>query len=212
MTLIIHMRQPLVAVAILALSTNAFGQGMLREWAREKAQRDPSGTVNIPAPPGDYDTKSLDELVRESVLVVTGRLVRKGSHLNSIEDRVLTDYDISDVVVIRGNLSVPNSRVPGQTILPIVTFWGGEVVVEGVRISATNQNFKTIQDGGHYLLFLRSARPPGIGRYETYNGAIFEVASQQVQPLLKRGNEVFAWATDLPLAELLSRIRSAGAR
>ena len=200
----------LIAVAMLVLSTHAFGQRNLRESARELALRDPNGTMNLPASPEHLDATTVEHLARESIVVVTGRLVRKGSYLSRNEDYVRTDYYLTDVVVLRGRLTVRGGSVPGSPTPAIISAWGGEVVVEGVRIRAEDQNFEPIQEGLPYLLFLTPARSPETRGYDIYNAAIFEIESQKVKPLLKRGHQVFAWAADVTLPALISKIQSAG--
>lgn len=211
MTLSIHLRRPLITFATIAVSANAFGQAPnLRELAREHALRHPSSTLDRPVPPEHLDAKSVADLSRDAAAVVTGKLVRKGTYLSPREDYIFTDYEIRDVTVLAGQLSVRTSSVPGQVSLPVITLWGGEVVVEGVRFRDSNQNFAAIEEGVPYLIFLRPSMTGETGRYSLHNGAIFEIGSQQVKPLLKRGNQVFSWAEDVTVPDLIARIQSAG--
>jgi hypothetical protein len=125
MTSLAYCKTLLIVLALLAHSTSATGQSV-RDAARRQALRDPSGTVEVPAPPGHCMPKSIEELRGESIAVVTGKLVRNHSYLGSKEDRVLTDYMINDVQVVAGTLSSPSASTPGQLALPVLTFWGGE--------------------------------------------------------------------------------------
>lgn len=201
----------LIAVAMLTLSTDVSGQN-LREQARERARTEPNGTVYIPPSPAHYGATSIEELTKESIVVVTGRLVRRGSFLTSNDSFVRTDYDIEEVAILRGRLPVRNASVPGLATPLTISRWGGEVVVDGVRIRAVNDSFEPIKEGVPYLLFLTPSRSPDIrGYYIASGGAgIFEIVSQQVKPLLKQGNEVFAWAAETPLSEAIRRIQAAG--
>jgi hypothetical protein len=205
-----NMRSQLIAMAIVVLSTDAFAQTNLLEWVRQQARRDPNGTIQLPAPPGHYDAKPLEDLERESAVVLTGKLRRKSSYLGLKEDRVHTDYNITEVTVISGRLTLPAESISGEKVWPIVTVWGGETVVEGIRVRAIDRNFDAIEDGGDYLVFLRAARQSPIARYEIYDGAIFEIGAQYVTPLLKHGDDIFAWARELPMSELIAKIRASG--
>lgn len=206
---LIQIGQPVLATVILTLAVTADGQRSLRELAREIALNDPNGIIRLPQSPEHHEAKSPEELSRDSVVVVTGRLVHKGSYLSPKENYVLTDYDVADVNVLNGTLPVRGATVPGPTPSLVVSVWGGEVVVHGVQIRAEDQNFHPIREGVPYLLFLTPARSPESQGYWIYGAAIFEIESQKVKPLLKRGNQVFAWAEDVMLPELVARIQSA---
>jgi hypothetical protein len=203
-------KRPLIAVAILALSTNAFGQRSLRELARETSLREPNAVLNLAPSPEHFEAKSVEDLTTHSIIVVTGRLARLGSYLSSKENYVLTDYAITDVTVLRGQLPVRGTSVPGQVDPLIVSVWGGEVVLDGVRIRAVNESFDSLRERTQYLLFLKPPPSPEIRGYDIYNAAIFEISAQRVKPLLKRGNHVFSWAEDVTLPDLIARIQSAG--
>jgi hypothetical protein len=195
-------------VAISGLSGIAAAQN-LRELAREQAIRNPGVPLVRPAPPGDYWPKAVEELAREADIVLQAKLTRINSYLSSTEDRVLTDYSILGPDVIAGRLRLPPMQIPGKTVPLIVSVYGGEVVVEGVPIRVTDQNFEAIKDGRQYLLFLKQSRRAEPGRYEIYYGGIFEISQEEVKPLLKRADDVFKGTVDARVNDLVARIRAA---
>jgi len=98
-------------------------------------------------------------------------------------------------MVIAGELPAPTQRVPRPGTSPILTVYGGEVVLEGVTVRCTDNNRDAIKDGAQYLIFLRPSRAPstaGASRYEVYHGVIFEVSGDQVRGLLNNADHVFA--------------------
>ena len=183
----------------------------LRELAREQAMRDPTVVLHLPAAPGDYWPKAIEVVAREADVVLLAKLSRIDSYLNSNEDRILTDYGIREPNVIAGRLLPHTTQVAGPGAPPILTVFGGDTVVEGVRIRATDNNRADIKEGGEYLLFLRHARGGGAGRYEIYYGGVFEIVHGAVTPLLKRAGDVFKGTIDVRLENFITRIQSATA-
>ena len=194
------------ALAVLPASTAAQN---LRELAREQAARNPGEPIEQPAPPADYPPKTIEDLAGEANLTLQARLKRIKSYLGPSEDRVLTDYSIVGAAVIAGSLPVNMSPSPRVTSPLILTVYGGEVVVEGVRVRATDYGRDAIQDGGEYLLFLQPSRRGEAGRYEIYHAGIFHVSEGRARPLLKQADGVFLGTAVAPVTELLSRIRAA---
>lgn len=199
---------------VLGVSRPAVGQELL-EIARAHAIRYPGLPVQIPSPPGHYEPKTLDQLTNEAVSVVQATLSRIGSYVGgSRGDRVLTDYLIAAPIVIAGQLPVSVQRAPSPGIAPILTVYGGEVVIEGVTVRCTDINRAAIKDGAQYLVFLRPSRGPskaGESRYEIHYGGIFEVLADEVKGLLKNADAVFAdFLKDRPHPkDLVARIQKA---
>ena len=47
------------------------------------------------------------------------------------------------------------------------------------------------------------------GRFEIYNGGVFEVSQERARPLIRDAKRVFIDVTDATIAELISRIQKA---
>ena len=204
-----------VLSATLGFSRPAFGQELL-EIARSHAIRYPGQPVRIPSAPGHYEPKTLEQLTHEAVAVVQATVSRVRSYVGGRRgDRVLTDYQITAPLVIAGQWPASVQVVPGPgTPLPVLTVFGGEVVLEGITVRAADVNRADIKDGGEYLIFLRPSR--GANRageiaYEIYYGGIFEISGDQVLGLLNKANDVFAdFLKDRPKGrELVARIQKA---
>jgi hypothetical protein len=88
--------------------------------------------------------------------------------------------------------------------------YGGEIVLEGVRVQGIDNNREAIKNGTQYLLFLKEGRGGRSGHYEIYYGGIFEVLNgQKVDPLLKAADRVFESAAGTSLKEMIARIQGA---
>jgi hypothetical protein len=121
----------------LGVSSPVASQELL-ELARAQAIRRPGRPVEIPAAPAHNQPKTLDQLTNEAVAVVQVTLSRINSYVGSRGDRVLTDYLITTPMVIAGELPAPTQRVPRPGTSPILTVYGGEVVLEGVTVRCTD--------------------------------------------------------------------------
>jgi hypothetical protein len=181
----------------------------LRELAREQARQNPGVPLEQPSPPGDYWPKTIDELAREAEVILEARLSRVNSYLGSNEDRILTDYAISEATVIAGRLPVIATRTPGVAVPLIVTVYGGQANVDGVLVRAIDVNREAIKDDGRYLVFLRQSRSAGLGRYEIHYGCIFEIVGDQARPLLRRAEDVYKGTRNASLSDLRERVKRA---
>ena len=199
----------LLTVGLLLLPPSTAGAQNLREIARHQAAKDPSVPLEIPAPPGHYEVKTMEEMGREARIVLEGRLSHPTSYLGRSEDRVLTDYTVVEARVILGQLSTPQSERPGPGKPIVLTVWGGQIDLEGVTVRGTDSDLNRITVGGRYLLFLRDSRANKPGHYEPYNGGIFEISGGRLKALLKNGNEVFPDAEHESLSDVIARVHKA---
>lgn len=197
-------------LALLALPASASAQN-LRELAREQAQRNPGSTLEHTAPPADHLPKSIEELTKEADVVIEGKLSTHRSYLSPNADRVLTDYRILHPRVVSGHLTSASRPAPGAGAPLVLTVYGGEAVIEGIRIRATDNNREAIKEGGHYLLFLRASRSGEPGQYEIYYGGVFEILKDKVNPLLRDADRVFK-PLDRDLGVLMRRIQKGAQR
>jgi len=142
-------------------------------------------------------------MAREALLVVEASLWRGESFLaGSDEDRVITEYSIVVTNVLAG-------EPPGKNKVSIpltLTMHRGEVVVEGVVVRNIDTNFGEIVHGAEHLMFLRTSRPPVDGRYEVYNGGIFQIADGHARSLRSSPPEAVGAGKGLPLAKLRAEI------
>lgn len=66
---------------------------------------------------------------------------------------ILTDYAIQPEHVLAGELGV-TQQIPGQSSTPTLCVYGGEIVIDGVKVLAVDHNAEMPKSGQRYLLFL----------------------------------------------------------
>jgi hypothetical protein len=180
----------------------------LRELAREQALKDPGVPIVKPAPPSELWPKTIEEVSKEADVVLLAKLARTNSYITADGHRVVTDYSIHEPTVIAGSLPPTWASVPGRAVPLILTVYGGEVTVEGVKVRGFDQNREAIADGGTYLLFLSKSPQLEPGRYWIYYGGIFEVSHDNVRPLLKDADNVYKGTVDLRLNDFVTRVKA----
>jgi hypothetical protein len=153
----------------------------------------------------------LDRLSTESTLVLIGRLHSPRSYLSRDETAILTDYVIHPEQVIAGSLSVVRSG-PGQSPTPILALSGGDLTIEGKRVSMVDRRMDRPMAGGRFLMFLQ---PFGdSGKYKATYGAIFELQNERIRGLLKMatGADPYIDITERTLPAVVPDIARARAR
>jgi hypothetical protein len=198
--------------AVLGAHSAVGAQLNLRELARERALREPGSWIGAPpSSPGHFDPRTIEDLTRDSDVVVRATLRRPYTYLAGENESLLfTDYAIEDATVLAGALESYATRTPGDSTPPLLlTVWGGDLTIDGIRIHGPDSNFLTPQDGGVHLLFLRVSRAKQPGKYEVWHAGIFELSGEQLKPLLRRddGLRVFGWAAEMRVSDALARIR-----
>jgi hypothetical protein len=88
----------------------------------------------------------------------------------------------------------------------LLTVWGGNLMIDGIRIHGPDSNFLTPQDGALHLLFLRISRAKQPRKYEVSNAGIFALSGDEMKPLLRGdpANRVFAWAAGMRVNDALA--------
>jgi hypothetical protein len=195
---------------IVLMTCNSAAAQDLLERARAHAEKYPGTPMLLPASPADYRPMTIEELTRAAEVVVQATLIESQSYVTLQGDRVLTDYSIANPSFLAGRASVLESRGVKETPALTLTAFGGEVVLAGVTVRASDFNRKPITPGAEYVLFLRPARRQA-GKFEVYNGGIFEVGGGRARALIKDADRVFKGSADVPLPSLRERIQSAAA-
>ena len=198
-------------MAVLGAPATVAAQQNLREMARERAIGDPGSWIGAPpSPPGHFEPRTIEELTRGADVVVRARLRRPNTYLaGENESLVRTDFAIEEAMVLAGALESYVTRTPGAATPPLVlTVWGGDLTIDGIRIHGPDSNFRRPQDGALYLLFLRVSRAKQAGKYVVWDAGIFELSGEQLTPLLREdtAKRVFAWAAALRVSDALARI------
>jgi hypothetical protein len=185
-------------------------QEALREMVRAHVQKFPGKPLTI-GQVVDPQAKTVAELTREAKVVFHARLFKVKSYVWKNGETILTDYAIREQQLLAARSDTAIIRATDISKPLIVTVWGGEVTVDGVKVRATTLNEDTIVEGGEYVLFLKPSRAYA-DQYEPYNAGIFAIRDGKVRPTRKDSEYLFKDAFDAPVATLLSTISKARLR
>ena len=162
----------------------------------------------------DIPFSTIEELTAGAEWTVEARLSGARSHVAAAQYDVQTDYRIFPDRVIKGSILVKDVR-PSLPTHPILTVYGGQITIDGVKVLSIDHNMNDerhegyyLKEGCRYLLFLR--RFPGRpDRYQLYNGGAFEITDQTVKPLLKGYAEKFKETVEQPYEQIVKRVQQA---
>jgi hypothetical protein len=154
----------------------------------------------------DVEPATLERLTTGSTVVLDANVTGGNSYLSPDEQHVYTDYQIVPIRVLAGRLpSGPN--VPGPSAPLILIMYGGNLVVEGVKVRVFNHTITQPHSGRRYLLFLMPFRQTG--KFQLYGAGAFEVDGQQLKSILTRDSEhIFKDILASPFDDTVNRIRS----
>lgn len=157
----------------------------------------------------DVRPVSIETLLRDSPVVLIARVHFTRSYLTPDEHYILSDFVVRPEEVLAGVLPVTQSA-PGKSKDLILTMYGGEITVEGKKVSAAMLNTKPVNSGQRFLLFLQ---PYGAeeGRYKAAYGAIFEIQNDRMKSLLatSTGTDPFEELTRRSLSDAMRDIARA---
>lgn len=151
---------------------------------------------------GEPVALSIDEITKQSDLVLEATLTRLKSYINAADTAVITDFEMSPAEMFVGALP-PLGRIL------VLTTYGGEVVKDGVTVRAENHNLRELDEGVTYLLFLkRFGSEPDV--YQIYNVGVFERAGDTARPLATQGADLFR-DFKRPYADVIAHARESAA-
>src|SRR5262249_35689895 len=104
-----------------------------------------------------------------------------------------------------------NPQTPGSQPPLILTFYGGELTIEGQKIIVVDHSLKLPEAGRRYLLFLQQFG--AAGHYQLYRGGAFEVNNQELKGLVSHGDkELFSDIVGRHYDDVIGRVTQAGPR
>jgi len=179
------MKRPLLAAAlVLALAgdcSTAFAQTISdRIYDPLRKQGEPVVIVGVL---GEPTPLSIDELTKQSDLVLETKLARIQTYVNAADTAVLTDFEMLPTTMFVGSLPPLGRRL-------VLTCYGGEIVKDGVTVRAENHDRGELKENVTYLLFLkRFGSEPDV--YQIYNAGAFERSNDAAKPLARDGAYTF---------------------
>jgi hypothetical protein len=147
-----------LALASLPVSVVTLQRRSLKEMARENGGKALiSSEVELPAAP-------LPQLVGETDFIVEATILSKRGVLSADETRVLTEYTILPLKVLKDKVGVATRPTPGPGAELVVRQPGGQMVVDGLELEYLTNLFPLdgLQVGRTYVMFLyRDTREGG---------------------------------------------------
>src|SRR5215510_7835226 len=135
------------------------------------------GRVRQPESPETF----FGELARRSDVVILGRVANKNSQVTEDDGFLFTDYDVAVEEVLKDNAATSASLSPGATIT--VTWPGGAVLLDGVIVTAIDQNVLPLPTNNHdVVLFLKFLPQTGTYYAARYSDA-YEIDGASVLKL-----------------------------
>lgn len=154
----------------------------------------------------DVQPATLRELTESAELVLEATVSKLKSYLTPDEENILTDYQIVPVRVFVSR--VPAGRgAPGPAVPLVLTMYGGDLTIDGTRVSVVDHAVKRLQAGRRYLLFLQ--RFGSQGHFQLQGGGAFEIDSQELKTILARDENIYREFVETPFNEVVNRINAA---
>jgi hypothetical protein len=157
----------------------------------------------------DVEPSTLEELMSGAALVLEATVSDGKSYLSPDEQYVFTDYQLVPLRVFAGGVA-PGQSVPGPSPSLTLATYGGDLVVDGVKVSGWNYAMAPLHGGGRYLLFLVPFGPDG--KFELCRAGAFEINGQRLKSIVTRDSRhVFGEILTAPFDDTVSRIRTLAA-
>lgn len=166
------------------------------------------GEVDTPYSPQFSLPAFLENSVCDADAVVIGSVNSKDSQLTEAGEFIFTDYEIIVEEVLKDN---PASHISSNGNI-VVTRAGGEMLVNGRKVTAISEYLEPLSVGGRYLLFLRFI--PTTGAYQAYNSrGSFQLQNNKItaltkEPLpdeLKNGNDAASFINQIRIISICGK-------
>jgi hypothetical protein len=193
-----------------AIVVSAHMQATIPERVRAKVADRTNEPIMVVGTHRDFTAMPLEQLARESQLVLVATLQWKRSYLTPDERHIETDFRIVPNQIISGQFPASVTATPTQTYESILTVSGGDVMLEGRTVTEPDSRREMPVNNHRYLLFLVPFGPQP-ARYQIQNVGIFELKDNGTLRSLLKGDHRNGYEdiTDLPTNEILTQIRQA---
>lgn len=151
----------------------------------------------------------LESVLPKADMVVHGRVERITSYLSDDKKDIYTDYLIVPLRVMRQRINAGAQHPGVQSPPPIlVKRWGGELIIDGVRVTQEDHDVRAFQRGEQLLLLLAYNAKDGKYVLPSAASGAFTVTGERIEPLVAgaEGDEVFETVRRMNLAQFEAEV------
>jgi hypothetical protein len=148
---------------------------------------------------------SFEDIVAKADLIVHGRAVATKTYLSDDQMHLYTDYVITPMNVLLQRAGA-SSLVPGAQMPIVLKQFGGQMTIQGVKVSDQDDDLPPLKSGTEVLLVLVYSKADGKYRLPDEIAGAFLVNGAQIAPLLRTPvkDERF---TGMSLTQFASEVR-----
>jgi hypothetical protein len=151
---------------------------------------------------------SVESVIPDADRIVQGTVESSKTYLSADKKNLYTDYVVRPLRVMKPVQSTPATSRPGtnQILSIVVTRWGGEMLLEGVRVIQEDHDTPQFKVGEELILLLSQRGADKFGLAAPVSSA-FTVSRGQVQPLTLGGHPVYDTVRGLSVAQFEALVR-----
>jgi hypothetical protein len=131
----------------------------------ERVERARPGPLVVRTLEGEFAVPSFELAIKDSDLVLVGSLTRPVAYLSADQMTLYTDYEVVPANIVSARSTLPTAR-PGQPSIVVRTY-GGDTIINGVRVTIVNDSMLPLPTDKPLLLFLTFNKQAG--KYEIYH-------------------------------------------
>jgi hypothetical protein len=151
---------------------------------------------------------SVDTAISGAGRIVHGVVERSTTYLSTDKKNLYTDYVVRPLRVMKPVQSTPVTSRPGLSQVPriTVTRWGGEMVLEGVKVTQEDHDTRHFQVGEELILLLS---PRGTDKFalSAPTSSVFTVNQGRVQPFTLADHEAYNRVRGITVSQFDEEVR-----
>jgi hypothetical protein len=144
-----------------------------------------------------------DFVVASADVIVEGIVQPIGTFVSDDGCYIFTAYVVTPPNLIAGRL--PSSSQPGPSL--VVRQWGGETVVDGVKVVFRDHELPPMIAGQHVILFLTSTQSPGVYNIAGGPAGVFSVKQGRAKAWTTQAEVIHGERADVPVSDFVADVK-----
>jgi hypothetical protein len=154
----------------------------------------------------EWALPEFDVAVRDADLIVQGTLTKLRTYLSEDQKTLFTDYQLAPEKHIASRVPLELGK-PGPAPAYVIRDWGGDTVIDGIKVSVNTHGELPMPTGRPVLVFLTFNKE--IHKYEIFSGYVFElVAGRQLKPRIAEPGVVDPRLVGRDIADVVNDIHA----